>query len=178
MIRRAPAFVPTLPLAAALALAACTGPVAPPRSPSPAPVRTPIATPVPATPPPPRAADWRDWPVTPGDWRYAREGRDSVARFGAGGATLLAVRCTAGQVRLSVTNGGAQAIVRTSSVSRSLPLGTGADGVASAALVVGDPLLDAMGFSRGRFAVESPPLRPIVVPAWAEVLRVVEDCRG
>jgi hypothetical protein len=41
-----------------------------------------------------------------------------------------------------------------------------------------DPLLDALANSRGRlgFTVSSQP--PLVVPAWPEAARVVEDCRG
>jgi hypothetical protein len=41
-----------------------------------------------------------------------------------------------------------------------------------------DALLDAMAFSRGRFIVEQPGQPSLVVPAWAEFGRVVEDCRG
>ena len=67
--------------------------------------------------------------------------------------------------------------VRTSSTARSLSAGAGTDG-ASASLPASDPLVDAMGYSRGRFIVETAPLPPLVVPAWAEVLRVAEDCRG
>ncbi len=48
----------------------------------------------------------------------------------------------------------------------------------SASLPANDPLLDAIGFSRGRFVVEQAGTPPLVLPAWAEVERVVEDCRG
>ena len=41
-----------------------------------------------------------------------------------------------------------------------------------------DPLLDALGYSRGRFIVAGNGLPTLVVPAYAEVLRVAEDCRG
>lgn len=40
-----------------------------------------------------------------------------------------------------------------------------------------DPILDAMAFSRGRFAVEAGGLRSMAIPNWAELGRVVEDCR-
>ena len=40
-----------------------------------------------------------------------------------------------------------------------------------------DPLLDAMAFSRGRFAVEVSGGPTLVVPAYPEVTRVIEDCR-
>ena len=40
-----------------------------------------------------------------------------------------------------------------------------------------DPVLDAMAFSRGRFAVETAGLPTLYVPSWTEVSRVIEDCR-
>ena len=39
------------------------------------------------------------------------------------------------------------------------------------------PLLDAMAITRGRFAVEVEGEPGLYVPAWAEVTRVIEDCR-
>lgn len=46
----------------------------------------------------------------------------------------------------------------------------------SADLLPFDPLLDAIAFSRGRIAVGLPGTSAIVLPAWAEPARVVEDC--
>ena len=40
-----------------------------------------------------------------------------------------------------------------------------------------DPLLDAMAFSKGRFAIEIAGLPTLYAPSWAEVTRVIEDCR-
>jgi hypothetical protein len=40
-----------------------------------------------------------------------------------------------------------------------------------------DPFLDAIAFSKGRFAVEVQGLDPLYLPAWPEVTRVIEDCR-
>ena len=57
--------------------------------------------------------------------------------------------------------------IRTSSTARTV----------SGTLPASDPLIDAMGYSRGRFIVETPGAPPLVIPAWAEVLRVAEDCR-
>lgn len=48
----------------------------------------------------------------------------------------------------------------------------------TATLRAADPLLDAMAFSRGRFAVEVNGLPTLYLPAWAEVGRVIEDCRN
>ena len=41
-----------------------------------------------------------------------------------------------------------------------------------------DPLLDEMAFSRGRFTVEAEGLEPLILPAWPEPARVVDDCRA
>ena len=45
------------------------------------------------------------------------------------------------------------------------------------ALVPRDAVLDAMGFSRGRFVIEVAGLPTLYLPAWPEVGRVIEDCR-
>ncbi len=47
-----------------------------------------------------------------------------------------------------------------------------------AQLAVGDPLLDAMAFSRGKFVFAGAGLPDLVLPSWAEVSRVIEDCRA
>lgn len=70
--------------------------------------------------------------------------------------------------------------VRTSSVSRAVavqPTGGSLPYVA-AALATSDPLLDAMAFSRGRFVIQQQGASTLVIPAYAEVGRVIEDCRG
>ena len=45
-------------------------------------------------------------------------------------------------------------------------------------LVSNDPLLDSLAFSRGRLGVTVAGSPSLVVPAWPEVARVVEDCRA
>ncbi|KQN25424.1 hypothetical protein ASE86_04070 [Sphingomonas sp. Leaf33] len=166
-------------LAGSIALSACVptaeAPPPAPARPIPRPVRMPVAT-IPAPPP---SSDWRDWALTPGTWRYAADPRGSRATFGQGGVPVLTLTCDrAGTVVRMVRGGTATTTltVRTSTTARSLAAQTVAGGV-EAVLPAGDRLLDAMGFSRGRFVVEGGPT-PLVVPAWAEVLRVVEDCRG
>jgi hypothetical protein len=47
----------------------------------------------------------------------------------------------------------------------------------AARLVADDPLLDAIAFSRGRFGVTIDG-RERWFPAWPEIARVIEDCRG
>ncbi|RZM31641.1 MAG: hypothetical protein EOP67_31935, partial [Sphingomonas sp.] len=63
--------------------------------------------------------------------------------------------------------------IRTSTALRSLSMQGG-----QSVLAATDPLLDAMGFSRGRFVIEQAGAAPLVLPAWAEIERVTEDCRG
>lgn len=160
-------------------LAGCVAPSAPPPAPA-RPVPVPAPAPAPAPPPPPASADWRDWPLTPGGWSYRAESRGSVASFGSAGDPAFTLRCDRSARQLNLTRRGAGAgtmTVRTSSTARSLTTGAATDG-ASATLPATDQLVDAMGYSRGRFIVETPGMAPLVVPAWSEVLRVAEDCRG
>ena len=168
------------PLAALLALVAGCAP-APPRV-APAPPPRVVVAPLPA--PVPVAADWREWPVTPGLWRYNRDQRGSVAMFGQIGADALAVlRCDrqGGRVFLSVAGSNPQPLtVRTSSTARTLALGAtgGVPPYLAATLPPSDPLLDAIAFSRGKVALSLPGAPALVLPAWAEIGRVVEDCRA
>ncbi|MBB5710364.1 hypothetical protein [Sphingomonas xinjiangensis] len=178
-----PVLVQSLTFVALLALAGCVAPSEPaPRAAPPIPVPTPAAPPPPASRPAP-SADWRDWALTPGTWTYRREGAGSVAAFGRlGAAPVLTLRCnsSAGGVLLSragAGTGAASATIRTSSTVRAVQLVPGGDGQLSASLGARDGLIDAMGFSRGRFIVEMAGQPPLVVPAWPEILRVAEDCR-
>lgn len=168
-------------LAACLALAACVP--APERTPAPRPTPAPAPAPVPRaveqTPPP--SANWMDAPVTPGDWRYAA----GTAGFGEPGyQPLLALRCnrTSGAVEIVRAGSAAAAlpmIVRTETLDRSLAAAPARSDPPAivASLSPRDPLLDAMAFSRGRFAVEIAGLPTLYVPSWPEVTRVIEDCR-
>lgn len=68
--------------------------------------------------------------------------------------------------------------VRSETQDRLLPATLSADGAWTVArLAAGDQLLDAIAFSRGRFGLEVPGLPPLVLPAYPELTRVVEDCR-
>jgi hypothetical protein len=167
-------------LATLLAIAGCVGQPAPPK-PTPRPIAAPRPAPAPVVPP---AADWRDWAVTPGDWVYRVDGRGSIALFGTPGAdALLTLRCDRQTDMLYLSRAGqgsAPLMLRTSTLARSLaaqPTGAMPPYVA-VALTPRDALLDAMAFSRGRFLVEQAGMPTLVVPAWAEVGRVTEDCRG
>ena len=165
-------------------LASCASPPPPP-PPRPIPRPQPSYTPPPAPTPVRPAPDWRDRPITPGDWRWSRIGGASSARFGEGGnGALLEFRCdrAAGVVlliRSGAMGGPTPMTVTTTSTARAVtgqPL-AGSQPALVVALPVRDALLDAIVFSRGRFAVEARGLAPIYAPTWPEIARVVEDCR-
>lgn len=165
-----------------LSVSAC---VAPPASRPPV-----VETPAPAPPPRPvpLATDWRDWARTPGDWRYSATPTDTVATYGAAtGKPALSMTCNRAARQITLTATGATVTtmtIRTTSVTRALPgrltaqTGVWAPIVLQATLTATDPLLDAMAFSRGRFVVEQAGTPPVVLPAWAEVGRVIQDCRS
>lgn len=165
------------------ALSLATSCVEAPRSPPP-PAAPPQSVRMVAPPPPAApavlATDWRDRPQTPGDWRYASApAGGSVARFGNADGAAFAIRCAAGRVTLELAaTSPAPITIRTSSLTRVLTATLDAQGRAVAGVAATDPLLDAIGFSRGRFVVEQAGAAPLALPAWAEVERVVEDCRG
>ena len=146
-------------------------------APAPPPPRPAPVQPV-RPPPPPPPLDWQDAAIAPGDWSYRDEGGGSSATFGAG-APLFVVRCEPGrQVTLGRTGAGGNALtIRTTESARSVAAAP-AGGALVARLNPGDPLLDAMVFSRGRFAVEAAGAPLLVVPTWPEPARVIEDCRG
>lgn len=178
---------PALTLAL-LSLGSCAGEVAVvPQAarplPAPAPAPTPAPSPRPAAPAPVLSSDWRDWPLTTGSWSYRQDARGSIALFGRAGADAeLTLRCDRTRARIYLSRRGegeGTLSVSTTSTSRTLNA-TSAGGTPAYLAVefgVRDPLLDAIGYSRGRFVVEGGGLPALVIPAWAEMLRVVEDCR-
>lgn len=180
-------------LVALMALAACVPSPAPPAPVSAPPPRpqsiqrpvpiqrpTPVQTPRPAQTlaPPPLSAGWMDAPLSPGGWTY----RGSIALFGPRGAPTFAIGCEPGRrVSLGRTDGvsAASLTFRTSSTSRTIPAAaaSGPFPGSEVRVAAADPLLDALAFSRGRFAVEAAGAPTLVIPAWPELARVVEDCR-
>lgn len=164
-----------------LTVAACTVP--PPPAPTPPPIQ-----PVQVVPPPtaaPRAVgDWTDWPLSSGDWVYRRDDRGSIALFGVvGNDALVTLRCDRALGRIFLgragTGPGGKMIVRSSSSLKefaAVPTG-GALPYLASEIMPTDPILDAVIYSRGRFALEVEGQLPIAIPSWAEIGRVVEDCR-
>ena len=175
-----------LPIAAALLLASCVAPTKP--APPPPVVLAPIPRPVAVIPPPlPKPpADWRDAAQSPGTWRWSLvQGRSTASFVSPDGTILASLACnrTAAQVLLSRAGPGGEAhqpvAVTTTNGTRPLlsePL-LSAAGWLTVELRPVDPILDAIAFSRGRFALEAAGAPPLYLPAWAELSRVVEDCR-
>ncbi len=171
-----------LTAAAALTVlvASCSTP--PPPPPRPAPRPQPTYTPPPPPPVTRPPADWRDAPYTPGTWRWSRNGGASSARYAEGpNGAALEFRCDRQNgvvllIREGEARGSVPMVVTTTSTSRPLtarPL----NGALVVSLPARDALLDAIIFSRGRFAVEARGFAPIYAPTWPEIARVVEDCR-
>jgi len=171
-----------LPLIAPLmVLAACVPAPQQTPAPVPAPAPTPASAPVVQAPPPPAFENWIDAPVTAGNWSYA----GGLAQFGQPGyQPFLTLRCDPAARAVEITRAaavtGAQPmIVRTETLERSLATSPARSDPSSivAILPARDPLLDAMAFSRGRFAIEVAGLTSLYIPSWPEVTRVIEDCR-
>jgi hypothetical protein len=165
---------------AALAIAGCVPRVVPPPAPAPAPAPPPVApTPAPA---PTLAGDWRDWPLTPGEWRYQRTAAGGVSTFGVSGATpSVTLTCDRAARRLTLVRAGASnaaMTIVTTSTTRNVPSRPDGAGGMTASFAATDSLLDAIGYSRGRFVIQQAGLPTLVVPAWPEIERVTEDCRG
>ena len=120
----------------------------------------------------------------PGSWRYAPaiDGSDAVFANAAGNPQLI-VHCTRATRRITISTPASAAApsvnVWTSSLERSV---AAAFNPASGRLAIDfanyDPLLDAIASSRGRVGFTIGVQPPLVVPAWAEPARVIEDCRA
>jgi len=156
-------------------LGACVPRAEPLPPPPPPPSLPPPPPPVPPPSPPP--ANWQDGPLSPGDWVY-RAGSAPFARYDSRGAALT-IRCEPGRgVALGLSGVAAPAlVVRTTYGERRLQAVPGQGNETVAQLQAGDGLLDQMAFSRGRFLIQADGGTGLVIPAWPEMARVVEDCR-
>lgn len=171
-----------LMLSGALALSAC---VPPPPPPAPQPAPKPVAPPPAPVQPQRPAAEWIDWPLAAGDWAYRRDPRGSIALFGPQGTdATVTLRCDTGLRRIYLSREGAgtggRIVVRSSSSMKEFAASlTGTTpAYLTAEITPNDPILDAIALSRGRFAIEADGMQPIAIPSWAEITRIVEDCRA
>ena len=118
-----------------------------------------------------------------GSWVYSQTSAGSEASFvNASAMPQLTIRCTRATRRITIAKPASAAApfltVWTSAQARALPASFDPATQRLSADVAGyDPLLDAIAFSRGRFGVSIVGQPALVVPAWAEAARVIEDCR-
>jgi hypothetical protein len=163
--------------AAAAIVVACAPRPAPP-APAPPPVYRPQPR-SPAPPPPAPAADWRDEPLSPGDWSFNGQSGIYEATFASPGGPLFALRCTPGrQIVLMRPGVPAGALTIVTSFGERVLAGSGTEDQSIATLAASDPLFDQIVFSRGRFLVRAAQGGTLVLPAWPEPARVIEECRG
>jgi hypothetical protein len=164
-------------LAAAVIASACAPRPAPP-APTPPPVQRPPPQPT-APPPPAPPAHWRDGPLSPGDWSFNGQSGIHEATFASPGGPLFALRCTPGRQIVLMRPGvpsGTLTIV--TSFGERVLAGSGTQDQSVATLAASDPLFDQIVFSRGRFLVRAAQGETLVLPAWPEPARVIEECRG
>lgn len=103
----------------------------------------------------------------------------------AGGDTIVVLRCDRARRTVTVYRNGAASVavpasITTSSQTRALsaePVAGATPPMVAVTFAATDRLLDAMAFSRGRFVLDINGLPVLYLPAWAEIGRVVEDCR-
>ena len=123
-----------------------------------------------------------DMPIA-GTWNYAAIAGGSEATFvDSGSRVQLTIRCARLTRQITILKPASTAApfmwVWTSSQVNNVPATydpTSAE--VSASLAAFDPLLDAIASSRGRIGFSTSGLAALVVPPWADVGRVIEDCR-
>ena len=129
---------------------------------------------------------WLDAPQTLGDWAYVSEEGASFAYFGDRTnpeTRHFMLRCDHSnrQVMLARASAATSELlmrVRTETQDRMINAApVPMTGLIAAQLDANDPLLDAMAITKGRFSIEVEGMEPLYIPAWAEVSRVIEDCR-
>ncbi len=119
-----------------------------------------------------------------GSWSYRPIAGGSESAFtDLTGSRRLIVRCIRANrsvafVRTGVPAAAPTLSVWTSTLARSVPATFQATNELTAMVAATDPLLDAIAFSRGRFATAAAGTPLLTVPAWPETARVIEDCRS
>jgi hypothetical protein len=137
-----------------------------------------------------------DAPATPGDWSY----QSGWARFTTPeGQVLLNLGCNGPTGVVWISRPGQvpsppAMTVRAETMQRSVAVQGPAPAEATdrrvavqqptalapmvvASLPATDPLLDALAFSKGHFAVEVSGLATLYLPSYPEVTRAIEECR-
>ena len=129
-------------------------------------------------------ADLSAAPPIAGNWRYAAVAGGSEATFAnASALPQLIIRCSRATRRVTIAKPASAAApflaVWTATLARSVPASFNPQTARlTAELAAYDPLLDALAFGRGRIGVTVSGTPSLVVPAWPEIARVIEDCRS
>ena len=126
-----------------------------------------------------------DAPQTEGTWLYEDEPGEKLAVFmAAERRPLFIIRCAYGEMALGRVTAEEQSATRqmtvmTETATRDLSVSPvpSRRQILAASLAANDSLLDAMAITKGRFAVSVDGEATLYLPAWAEVTRVIEDCR-
>ena len=180
--------VSAAPAIAAPTSPATATPVAPPPPTTTTSVPT-MAQVAPVSMPPPIEAtlpeNWMDEPRLPGDWTYEQEPNETFALYGNGREDMRAIiRCDLNSRKVGIGMFGLSAQsatmqIHTETMSRTLVATqrTSARPLVAAEVDANDRLLDAMAVTKGNFAMQVDGARIIYLPGWAEVTRVIEDCR-
>ncbi len=119
-----------------------------------------------------------------GSWSYAATGDGSETTFSnQAGFIQLWVHCSRVARRITIAKPASSAApfvnVWSSSLTQSVPSSFNpATGRLTIDLSSYDPLLDAIASSRGRIGFAVAGQAPLIIPAWAETARVIEDCRA
>jgi hypothetical protein len=134
-------------------------------------------------PAPPASADFSTATPIAGNWVYSATGSTEATFLNGSSQPQLTIHCNAAARRVTISKpatGAAPLLsIWTSTQTRNIPASYNpATARLSADLSAYDPLLDAMAFSRGRLAAGVPGQPMLVLPAWVEVARVIEDCRA
>jgi len=132
------------------------------------------------------ADDRRAKVLTSGEWAYVSEAGETFVYFGdranpAERTFMLRCERKTNQVWLARWSQSSTNLIfriRTETRDRVLtaepvPM----TGLVAIPLWPNDPLLDAIAYSNGHFAVETEGMETLVLPVWGEVSRVIEDCR-
>ena len=128
--------------------------------------------------------NYLDAPQTDGTWSYVEEPGESLGLFGVGNPVHpFVIRCDkqsrrVGLARRTTPSGPLTMEVQAETVKRQLVAEKVPNyDMVAADLDPNDPLLDAIAITKGRFAVGVEGENTLYIPAWAEVTRVIEDCR-
>ena len=119
-----------------------------------------------------------------GTWNYESSADGSAATFSnQSGFIQVWIHCSRATRHVIIARPAAAAApfvsVSSSSLTRNVPASFNSEtGRLTIDLAPYDPLLDAIATSRGRISFGVQGQTQLVVPAWAEPGRVIEDCRA